>query len=120
MLGRADVFLVPHHGGKDAAHAAYLAAVQPRVAIMNNGASKGGAAEMFALLRQAQTARGLEDVWQIDRSRNPGVENFADDRIANPDESTGHWIKVSANQDGSFQVTNQRTGASKAYPRPPR
>ena len=120
MLGRADVFLVPHHGGKDVAHAAYLAAVRPRVAIMNNGATKGGAAETFEMLRQAQAARGLEDVWQIDRSRNARVENFAEDRIANPDESTGHWIKVSANQDGSFEVTNQRTGASKAYPRPAR
>jgi len=123
LIGQVDVYLVPHHGGKDVAHPAYIAAAQPRVAIMNNGGTKGGAPETFATLHQAPKsgANGrLEDVWQIDRSRNPGAQNFTDERIANLDDATGHWIKVSANQDGSFQVTNQRTGASKAYPRPTR
>ena len=120
LLGHADVYLVPHHGGKDAAHPAYVSAVQPRVAVMNNGATKGGAAETFAMLHQALVARRLEDVWQIDRSRNAGARNFADQRIANLDDATGHWIKVSASEDGAFQVTNSRTGASKAYPRPAR
>src|SRR5262245_43130322 len=121
VIGQADVFLVPHHGGKDVAQAAYIAAVRPRVAVMNNGATKGGAAETFAMLHQARKPGGnrrLEDVWQIDRSRNAGVENFADERIANLDDGTAHWIKVSASQDGSFELTNQRTGARKAYPRP--
>jgi beta-lactamase superfamily II metal-dependent hydrolase len=123
LIGQADVYLVPHHGGKDVAHAAYIAAIRPRVAVMNNGATKGGAAETFAMLHQARSAGGnsrLEDVWQIDRSRNSDARNFPDDRIANLDEATGYWIKVSASQDGSFQVTNQRTGASKAYSRPAR
>jgi competence protein ComEC len=123
LVGQPDVYLVPHHGGKDVAHPAYIGAIQPRIAVMNNGATKGGAAETFAMLHQARSAGGnsrLEDVWQIDRSRNSGARNFPDDRIANLDDATGYWIKLSASQDGSFQVTNQRTGASKAYPRPAR
>ena len=27
-----------------------------------------------------------------------------------------HWIKLSANEDGSFKVSNGRTGESKRYP----
>jgi len=120
LLGRADVYLVPHHGGKDVTHPAYVAAVRPRVAMLNNGATKGGAADAFAMLHRARADGSLEDVWQIDRSRNPGAENFPDDRIANLDDTTGYWIKMSANEDGSFQVTNQRTAARKTYPRPAR
>ena len=115
LLGPADVYLVPHHGGADVSEPAYLAAVRPRVAIMNNGATKGGSREMFATL---QSASRPCDVWQVDKSRNEGAQNFADDRIANLDETTGHWLKISANEDGSFQVTNGRTGVGKAYPKP--
>lgn len=114
VLGPAEVYLVPHHGGADVSEPAYLAAVRPRVAIMNNGATKGGSPEMFATLHKAS---GIEDVWQLHRSRNQGAENFGDDRIANLDETTGHWLKLSANDDGSFSVTNGRTGVSKSYPR---
>jgi competence protein ComEC len=90
-------------------------AVQPRVAIMNNGATKGGSPEAFESLHTSVAARGLQDVWQVDKSANAGVRNFADDRIANLDEKTGYWIKVSATEDGSFTVTNGRTEQTKTY-----
>jgi len=35
--------------------------------------------------------------------------------IANLDETTGHWIKVSAKESRAFAVTNRRTGVTKAY-----
>lgn len=113
LIGPVDVYLVAHHGGVDAVDPATLSAFKPRAAVLNNGATKGGAPEMFAALHAAS---GIEDVWQLHASRNPGAENFANDRIANLDETTAHWIKVSANKDGSFSVTNGRTGATKAYP----
>ncbi len=113
-LGPIDLLLVPHHGGPDVASPA-LFAVQPRVAIMNNGATKGGSPEAYEALHQAVASRGLQDVWQVDKSANAGVRNFADERIANLDEKTGHWIKVSASRDGSFVVTNGRTGRSVTY-----
>jgi len=112
LLGPADLYLVPHHGGPDVSYPATFAAVQPLVAIVNNGATKGGSPEVFAGLRRA---RGLQDVWQLHRSENQGAENFPDDRIANLDETTGHWIKAKANMDGSFTVTNGRTGVTKSY-----
>jgi competence protein ComEC len=111
-LGAVDLYLVPHHGGPDTSYPATFAAVKPRVAVVNNGATKGGSPEVFAALRKVQ---GLEDVWQLHRSENPGAQNFPDERIANLDESTGHWIKASASEDGSFTVTNGRTGATTNY-----
>jgi competence protein ComEC len=93
-------------------HPVYVSALAPRAAIVNNGATKGGGAKTFAMLH----ASGV-DVWQLHRSQNAGVVNFTDDRIANLDETTGHWIKLSASADGSFRVTNQRTGIAKDYPK---
>jgi hypothetical protein len=76
---------------------------------------KGGSPEVLAALHQAP---GLEDAWQLHRSLPPGPRFFNDDRVANLDESTSHWIKVSAKSDGSFVVTNGRTGVTKAYGAP--
>ena len=84
------------------------------MAIVNNGALKGGSAEGFAELRRVA---GLQDVFQLHRSRLEGAENFADSQIANLDETTGHWIKASASEDGSFRVTNGRTGVARSYGR---
>jgi beta-lactamase superfamily II metal-dependent hydrolase len=112
LVGPTDLYLVAHHGGADAGDAASFAGIAPRVAILNNGTKKGGAPEVLAALHQA---RGLEDAWQLHRSLPPGPRFFNDDRIANLDESTAYWLKVSAKTDGSFIVTNGRTGAAKAY-----
>jgi competence protein ComEC len=112
LIGPTDLYLVAHHGGPDAADPATFAAFAPRVAILNNGVSKGGSPEVLAALHQA---RSLEDAWQLHRSLPPGPRYFTDEHIANLDESTAHWLKVRARADGSFIVTNGRTGASKAY-----
>jgi competence protein ComEC len=114
LIGPVDLYLLPHHGGSDTTYPATFAAVKPRVAIVNNGAVKGGSPEALAGLRHVA---GLEDVFQLHRSRLEGADNFADSRIANLDETTGHWIKASASEDGSFHVTNGRTGMVKSYGR---
>jgi competence protein ComEC len=112
LLGEVDLYLVPHHGGPDLAYPATLAAFHPRAALVNNGVTKGGSVETFAALEAVPNL----DVWQLHRSGIPGAKNTADDRIANLDESTGYWIKMSASPDGSFVLTNGRTGVSKSYP----
>lgn len=113
LIGSVDVYLVAHHGGLDASDPATLAAFNPRAAILNNGRIKGGAPVTFASLRRAPVAA---NVWQLHRSENSGAENFPDDRIANLDEGTAHWIKLSASDDGAFRVTNGRTGGGISYP----
>jgi competence protein ComEC len=114
LLGPVDVYLVPHHGGADTASLDAFA-MRPRVAVMDNGAAKGGSSEGFATLHQAVAAQGLEDVWQVDKSVNTGVKNFQDDQIANLDDTTSHWIKVRASENGTFTVINGRTGGAKTY-----
>jgi beta-lactamase superfamily II metal-dependent hydrolase len=111
-IGPVDVYLVSHHGGADASDPSLFAAIKPRVAILNNGATKGGAAAMFTTLRAAP---GTE-TWQLHRSDVKGAANFTEERIANLSEATTHGIKISANADGSFTVTNGRTGDTKRYP----
>ena len=113
LLGEADVYLVPHHGDYDSNVPAVLAAVRPRVAILNNGATKGGDPASFATLRRQP---GLEDVWQLHASNNKGAANSPDQFIANVDEGeTAYWIKLTATSNGDFTLLNGRTGFTKTY-----
>jgi competence protein ComEC len=116
MIGQVDAYLVAHHGGADAADPATFAAFKPRAVIMNNGLKKGGSRAVYEVLHHVQ---GLEDVWQLHRSKAAGDQNFARERIANIDESTAHWIKLTASEDGSFRVINGRTGLGKNYSKRP-
>ena len=113
LIGPVDVYLVAHHGGPDAAVPETFAAFRPRVAIMNNGLSKGGARSTYEALHQVP---GPVDVWQLHASRDAADANFPAAQIANPDESTAYWIELRARDDGSFRVFNQRTGEWRAYP----
>ena len=113
LLGMVDVYLLPHHGEDDGATPATLDALRPRAVVINNGPRKGARAGTLDLLH-ARSA--ITDVWQLHRATNPRVVNFADERIANLDTSTAHWIKVEAGKDGSFSVTNARTGEMTYYP----
>ena len=63
-------------------------------------------------------SRGLEDVWQLHKTINYGAENFPDEFVANPTWGAtdgAAWLKLSASEDGSFTVTNGRTGWTKSY-----
>jgi hypothetical protein len=112
-IGPVDAYLVAHHGGADASDPATLAAFRPRVAIVNNAATKGGAPETLASLHRV---RGIDDVWQLHRSELPRSQNSAESRLANLGDRTSYGIKLSAKEDGSFSVTNERTGNPVDYP----
>jgi competence protein ComEC len=112
LIGPVDAYLVAHHGGPDAGVAETFAALKPRVAIMNNGISKGGARETYEALHHVA---GLEDVWQLHASTEAAGANFPARYIANLDDGTAYWIKLLASEDGSFRVVNQRTGEGTTY-----
>lgn len=111
-IGRIDLYLAPHHGGSGAADPATLAAFQPRAVVVNNAPRKGGRASMLRMLNEA---KGL-DSWQLHVSAEAGGDNAPPERIANLESATGYWLKVTASRDGSFALTNARTGITKAYP----
>jgi beta-lactamase superfamily II metal-dependent hydrolase len=114
LLGEASVYLVAHHGDYDTNTPAMYAALKPRVAVMNNGVLKGGDPETY---KTAQAQPGL-DLWQLHASRRERARNAPDEFIANldADECEGHWIKLTAQADGTFSVVNGRTGFTRTYP----
>jgi beta-lactamase superfamily II metal-dependent hydrolase len=115
LIGEVSAYLIAHHGSYDSDAPAVYAALKPQVAIMNNGARKGGHPVAFGTAH----AQPAMDLWQLHASLNPGAVNSADELIANLDdqECQGHWIRLVANEDGSFNVTNARTGHNRTYPR---
>ena len=163
-IGTVDLYLTSHHGLDWSNSKALVYALQPRVAIMNNGTRKGGQLEVYETL---ESAPGLEDLWQLHWSYNGMLEHNVPGRfianidskeqlsavVANPptpatsalgppaprgagpgggrgaapastypegfggnaNHSPAYWIKVSAQSDGTFTVTNARNGFSKTY-----
>jgi beta-lactamase superfamily II metal-dependent hydrolase len=125
-LGSIDLYLVSRHGMEMSNSEALVYAPGAKVAIMNNGPNKGGAAQTFETLRDAP---GLEDLWLNHYSIPAGDElNPPADFIANLDNGStpvegrglvhmgpANWIKVSAEANGEFTVTNSRNGYSKRY-----
>jgi beta-lactamase superfamily II metal-dependent hydrolase len=140
-IGAVDLFLGLHHGVSSSNSEVMIHATHPRVAIMNNGTRKGGAPDVMNVLH---TSPGLEDLWQMHFSQLSGQEytvpsifiaNMLDDplsampmapiaappfgapNVPPPPQHNGpaYWIKVNAQPDGTFTVTNTRNGFSKTY-----
>jgi len=130
LIGTVDVYLTNHHALTRSNLPALVMGMAPRVALMNNGPRKGGSVEVWDTLRKTKS---LEDVWQLHYSvkRDPTVSfeevgapggpdfNTPEQFIANLDETPAHspayLLKVSVRPDGSFVVTNTRTGFNKEY-----
>jgi competence protein ComEC len=114
-LGHVDLLVVSHHGLAQSSGPALVDAVSPRVAIMDNGATKGGAPGVWEIVTKAP---GLEDLWQLHYSEAGGpTHNVAERQIANlqgPD--AGNYLKVTVLENGRFEVFNSRNGVTKAYP----
>jgi beta-lactamase superfamily II metal-dependent hydrolase len=112
-VGTVDLFMVSHHGSARSNHPLLVHALRPKVAIMNNGARKGGDAITFDTLK---VSPGLRDLWQLHASVSAKDKNAPADFIANTDEKCeGKAIQVSVRRDGTFTVTNLRNQFSKTY-----
>ena len=139
-IGLVDLFVVSHHGQSGANSKVLVHAIESRVAVMNNGTRKGGEPKVMKVIHSAP---GLENLWQLHFSQLSGQEYTVPGMfIANltdkpqpvvsvapmPPPKRGsdvppalvhdgiaYWIKVSAQADGSFTVTNSRNGFSKKY-----
>jgi competence protein ComEC len=113
-LGHIDVYIVSHHGFDQSGSPALVHGIAPRVAIMDNGEKKGGSPPAWDIIEKSP---GLETLWQLHYSAEGGeAHNVAPEFIANlqgPD--AGNYLKVIALSDGSFDVFNSRTKATKHY-----
>jgi len=115
LIGPVSVYLISHHGDYDTAVPALYAALAPRAAVMNNGVVKGGDPSAFKRVH----AFPAIDLWQLHRSLNNEALNAPDPFLANVDDGTvtSYALRLTASDDGSFRVTNPRTGFSKSYRR---
>ena len=136
-IGTVDLYLTSHHGLEQSGSPALVHALRPRVAVMNNGTRKGGAPDAFRVLHESP---GLEDLWQLHWSYNVGLDNAPATFVANVDDNAtvagvltapapagrrrracrGALARTPdqgerAQQDGTFTVTNTRSGFSKTY-----
>ena len=119
-IGTAQILIVSHHGWYPSSSPALIDALHPRVAIMDNGALKGGSTPT---LQRLKNDPGLENWWQLHYSMEGGAKwNAPDAFIANLDRATdpqapdaGHGITLTVQRNGSFRVTNERTGQTRTY-----
>lgn len=115
-IGTVDLYLATHHGFNLSNAHAIVDALHPRAAIMDNGAHKAGSPEAWQTIHDSA---GLEDLWQLHTAEgSDAAHNSPAAQIANLGGSAadGAYFKVAASADGSFSVTNTRTGQTKNYP----
>ena len=113
-IGSVDVYLTSHHGVDQSGSPALVQAIHPRVAIMNNGARKGGSPAAWQIIRDSP---GLEDFWQLHYAMDGGQDHNAPDSfIANVDEHCeGKYLKLTVESNGGFAVVNSRNKFQKVY-----
>ncbi len=113
-LGHVDVYIVSHHGWYQSSSPALVDAIHARVAIMDNGETKGGSTPTLVTIAKAP---GLEALWQLHYSDEGGSEhNTAEKYIANPQGAdAGHDIELTGDRDGSFDVMNSRTNFTQTF-----
>src|SRR2546426_43045 len=137
-LGTVDLLIAARHGNVNAEFLAH--ALRPRVIVTNNGTRKGAQPDAMKIFF---TSPRVEDVWQIHFSQLGGQEytvpgmfigNLIDQQqqvmpvaplpppppgpqAPPPPEHNGkaYYIKISAQPDGVFTITNMRNGFSKTY-----
>lgn len=115
LIGTVDVYQVTHHGADSSNHPAVLQALQPRVAVMNNGARKGGAAVSVQTLK---ATRSVEAVFAMHRNVTTGPTDNADpSHTANDEEQCrGEGIRLAVAADAkSYTVTVPAKGTTKTF-----
>ena len=84
-IGTVDLYMVTHHGLDQSGSPVLVHALQPRVAVMQNGTRKGAGAQAMPTMR---TSPGLEDIWMLHWSYGAGIEqNSAGVFIANVEDN---------------------------------
>jgi beta-lactamase superfamily II metal-dependent hydrolase len=144
LVGAVDVYVASHHGMDASGSRALVHAIRPRVAVMHNGTRKGGTVQTYQTLRSSPGFEDVWQLhWSYNGliEHNPPGVFIAN--VDEPDVIAGvltapppvpgarggggrggaaaqthapaYWIKIAAETNGSYTVSNSRTGFSKAY-----
>ena len=116
-LGRVDLFMVTHHGLPSSNNPVLLLAIDPHVAVMCNGPTKGGHAETIKTLRRVKSLKAL---YQLHRNiKLTADQQTAKEFIANPETTAncrGVFVKASVAPDGkSYTVQIGADGKPRTY-----
>ena len=108
-LGPVDVYIVSHHGWSQSNSPALLAAITPRLSIMDNGENKGGTPSSWDIIHSAPK---LEDFWQLHYSKEGGAaHNSPDPLIANlQGTDPGNYLKLRCGSTAAGSVQFADTG----------
>jgi competence protein ComEC len=116
IVGEVDVYQVTHHGLDSSNNPLVLRSLEPRVAVINNGVTKGCLPEVFANL---QDTKSLEAVYQVHKNLRPdgATNNVKDEYIANKErECQGNYIKLSVSADAkSYAVSIPANGHTRTF-----
>jgi beta-lactamase superfamily II metal-dependent hydrolase len=114
LIGKVDVYQVDHHGTDSSNNPKMVQIIEPQVAVIENGAHKGGEARTFATLKNSQ----VEAIYQLHRNvQTTEKDNAPPDFVANDEENCkGEMIKVSVASDGkSYSVSIPAKNISRTY-----
>lgn len=116
-VGTVDLFMVTHHGLPVSNNPAMVLAIDPTVAVMCNGPTKGGAESTMNTLRKV---RSLRDWYQLHRNVQLDASLQAPaELIANPGGTNGclgRWVKASVAADGrTYTVQIGADGPLRTY-----
>jgi competence protein ComEC len=116
LVGTVDVYQVTHHGLDSSNNPLVLRSLQPRVAVMNNGSTKGCLPEVLATLRDTKS---IEAIYQLHKNLRPdgSTNNVADEFIANKEKDCqGNHVKLSVGRDAkSYTVSIPGSGHSRTF-----
>lgn len=117
LIGEIDLYQTTHHGLAASGATQLVHGIAPLVVVMNNGATKGGAAQSFD---SVFTAPGPPDLWQLHRAvNNDDAHNSEDDLVANvvdggADEA--NWVRATIDgATGTIVLHNSRNAHERSY-----
>jgi beta-lactamase superfamily II metal-dependent hydrolase len=115
LVGVVDVYQVTHHGVDNSNNPLLVASVAPTVAVVNNGAKKGGSAAVYRILRATPS---IKDVFQLHRNvQTSAADNAPPERVANDQEACrGEWIRLRVDRRAkSYDVEVHGKGTRRTY-----
>jgi beta-lactamase superfamily II metal-dependent hydrolase len=115
LIGVIDVYQADHHGTDVSNNPTLLRALNPRVAVIDNGPRKGGDAPVYAALT---SLKEIEGIYQLHRNlRTTDKDNTMFGYIANEEEACqGNFIKLSVEpKSKSYTVSIPAKQFSRTY-----
>jgi beta-lactamase superfamily II metal-dependent hydrolase len=116
LVAPVDIYQVTHHGLGVSNHPWLLRMLQPTVSVMNNGPTKGAAAEVITTLRSLP---GLKAQYQVHKNVRPdgATNNTSDEFIANlAEKCDGNFIHCRVAADGkTYTIEIPSGGPAKTY-----